>query len=345
MSEFALDTEALAAYLHTTIDGFRGPVTAHKFGNGQSNPTYRLDAASGTYVLRRKPPGQLLKSAHAVDREYRVMSALYDTGFPVARTYHLCEEDSVIGSMFYIMEFVDGRVLWDPALPDIGEQSRQGYYDAMIDTMVKLHQLDFDAAGLADYGRPAGFLERQVSLWTRQYRGSQTQDLADMEYLVEALPALCPPDDGRVALVHGDFRLDNMMFHPQDSTVLALVDWELSTLGHPFTDLAYQCMQLRMPHDGLMSGLGGVDRSQCVLPSEEDYVRAYCERMRIDSIAHWDFFVSLSFFRFAAILQGVAKRAMEGNASSKQGLKMGAYVAPLARMGREQIERAQQTTM
>lgn len=339
MSEFQLDTEALADYLARTMDGFQGPVTATKFGNGQSNPTYRLDAASGVYVLRRKPPGQLLKSAHAVDREYRVITALRDSTVPVAQTYHLCADESVIGSMFYVMEYVDGRVLWDPALPNIGKAQRRDYFDAMIDTLVKLHKLDIDTVGLSDYGRPQGYVERQIKLWTRQYRGSQTETLADMEYLIEHLPLICPPEDGRVALVHGDFRLDNMMFHPELPTVLALVDWELSTLGHPFTDLAYQCMQLRMPNDGLMSGLGGIDRGAVGVPEEQEYIDAYCQRMGLSEIPHWNFFLGLSFFRFAAILQGVKKRALEGNASSENALKIGEYVAPLAQMGREQIEK------
>jgi len=338
MTEFQLDTDALAGYLPQVIDGFQGPVTATKFGNGQSNPTYRLDTPNGLYVLRRKPPGQLLKSAHAVEREYRVISALRDTTVPVAKTYHLCEDEGVIGSVFYIMEYVEGRVLWDPALPEITKPQRKAYYDAMIDTLVKLHRLDIDKLGLSDYGRPQGYIQRQITLWTRQYRDSQTEALSDMEYLIETLPAVQAPDDGRVSLVHGDFRLDNMMFHPESTAVVALVDWELSTLGHPFTDLAYQCMQLRMPNEGLMSGLGGIDRASVGVPEEQAYIDAYCQRMGLAEIPHWKFYLGLSFFRFAAILQGVKKRALEGNASSEHALKMGEFVVPLARMGREQIE-------
>lgn len=338
MTEFQLDTDALTDYLAQVIDEFKGPVIATKFGNGQSNPTYKLEAKGGVYVLRRKPSGQLLKSAHAVDREYRVITALRDSPVPVARTYHLCEDVAIIGSMFYIMEYVDGRVLWNPALPEIDKSQRRAYYDAMTDTLVRLHSLDIDKHGLSDYGRPQGYIERQINLWTRQYRGSETETLNDMEYLIENLPTICPPEEGRISLVHGDYRLDNMMFHPELPSVSALVDWELSTLGHPFTDLAYQCMQLRMPNDGLMSGLGGIDRDEAGLPEEHEYVEAYCQRMQLDEIPHWDFYLGLSFFRFAAILQGVKRRALEGNASSEHALAMGEFVAPLAKMGREQIE-------
>lgn len=336
---FEINTAALADYLQTVMPGFAGPLSATKFGDGQSNPTYRLDAASGVYVLRRKPPGKLLKSAHAVDREYRVIRALHGSEVPVAAGYHLCEDESVIGSMFYIMQFIDGRVLWDPALPEIARQDRDAYFQAMIDTLAKVHSVDIDAVGLADYGRPSGYLQRQISLWTRQYHDSQTDSVPDMHYLMNALCDLCPADDEQVSLVHGDFRLDNMIFHPERAEVLALVDWELSTLGHPFTDLANQCMQWRMPNQGVMAGLGGVDRSASGLPDEQQYVAAYCQKTGIDDIGQWDFFMALSFFRFAAILQGVKKRALDGNASSAKGLKMGELVAPLARMGREQIER------
>ena len=337
MSDLPLDTSAVSTYLEKNMHGFAGPVTAVKFANGQSNPTYRLETPAQTYVLRRQPPGKLLKSAHAVDREFRVISALHGSGVPVAKAYHMCEDTSVIGSMFYLMELVDGRVLWNPALPEIDSADRSAFFAAMADTLVKLHQLDIDKAGLADYGRPEGFLQRQVSLWTRQYRGSQTEDVKDMEFLIQQLPQLCPEDDGRVALVHGDFRLDNMIFDKQQVRVLALVDWELSTLGHPFTDLAYQCMQLRMPNDGLMAGLGGIDRMSQGIPEEQQYIDAYCQQMGLQRIPHWPFFLALSFFRFAAILQGVKKRALDGNASSKQALAMGEFVEPLARMGREQL--------
>ncbi|GAB3098402.1 phosphotransferase family protein [Aestuariicella hydrocarbonica] len=335
---FAFDTDKLALYLEQHVVGFKGPITAEKFSGGQSNPTFLLHAASGKYVLRRKPPGELLKSAHAVDREYRVIAALAGTGVPVAKAYHLCEDDSVIGSMFYLMEYIDGRVMWDPSLPEETPQNRAAIYTEMNRVLAALHSVDIEAVGLSDYGKPGNYFERQIGRWSTQYRASETQTIAEMETLMEWLPANMPADDGRIALAHGDFRLDNMMFHREKPQVLALVDWELSTLGHPFADLAYQCMQLRMESSGVMSGLGGVDRAALGIPSEEQYVAQYCERMGLDGIEHWNFYLVFSFFRFAAILQGVKKRAQGGNASSEKAVQMGALVSPLARQAVRLIE-------
>jgi aminoglycoside phosphotransferase (APT) family kinase protein len=333
-STFDFDAVVLADYLEQQVDGFRGPLTAEKFPGGQSNPTFLIRASSGKYVLRRKPPGELLKSAHAVDREFRVMSALADSEVPVAKAYHLCEDDSVIGGMFYLMEYIDGRVMWDPALPELQPEQRGPIYSEMSRVLAALHSVDIEAAGLGDYGRPGNYFERQIGRWGKQYRAAETETIPAMEKLLEWLPENTPEDDGRVVLAHGDFRLDNMMFDHREPKVLALVDWELSTLGHPFADLAYQCMQLRMRHDGaVMPGLGGLDREQLGIPSEAEYVAQYCERMGLEGIANWNFYVAFSCFRLAAILQGVKKRALEGNASSEKGLQMGALVKPLSEMG------------
>ena len=334
-TSFELNDELLSTYLETHVDGFKGPISTSKFSKGQSNPTYRIDATSGQYVLRRKPPGVLLKSAHAVDREYKVITALRDTNVPVGKTYHLCLDDSVIGSAFYIMEYMEGRILWDPAMPELSNSMRQAHYDSMNRVLANLHSLDIDEVGLSEFGRPIGYLQRQIATWSRQYRASETEHLKDMEWLLSNLADMHPKEGEKTALVHGDFRLDNMMFYPDDSSVLALLDWELSTLGHPYADLAYQCMQLRMPHEGLMQGLGGIDRSELGIPSEQQYVESYCKHMGVSEIPNWDFYLAFSFFRFAAILQGVKKRAIEGNASSDEGLKMGEYVAPLVSMAVE----------
>ncbi|EAW30865.1 hypothetical protein GP2143_03039 [marine gamma proteobacterium HTCC2143] len=326
----SLDTQKLAAYLEQQVPGFKGPLTAEKFPGGQSNPTYAVSAESGRYVLRRKPPGLLLKSAHAVDREFKVIAALADTGVPVAKVYHLCEDESVIGSMFFLMEFVDGVVHWDATLPDLDNEQRRVMYDEMNRALAAMHSVDIDAVGLADFGKPGNYFERQIGRWSKQYRAAETGTIEAMEQLLTWLPDNLPADDGKVSLVHGDYRLDNMMFHATEPRILAVVDWELSTLGHPYADLAYQCMQWRLPPGGSLSGLQGEDRAALGIPSEEEYVARYCERMGIDTIENWTFYLAFSFFRLAAILQGVKKRALDGNASNDQALEMGALVEPLA---------------
>ncbi len=331
-TNFDFDVARLAAYLEDKVAGFKGPLTAEKFAGGQSNPTFKITAASGEYVLRRKPPGELLKSAHAVDREYRVLSALANTEVPVVEVYHLCEDDSVIGSMFYLMEFKQGTVFWDPALPEMSNAERRVIFDRMNKVLVDLHSVDVDKVGLADYGRPSNYFARQTDRWSKQYRASELETIGDMDRLMEWLPQNMPADDGKLVLVHGDFRLDNIMFHPSEPRPLALLDWELSTLGHPYADLAYQCMQLRLDNDSVLAGLGGIDRQALGIPSEEDYVGLYCQRMGLENIPNWNFYVVFSMFRFAAILQGVAKRAQEGNASSDKASRMGLLVKPLAKM-------------
>lgn len=336
-SQFDFDVDKLARYLEANVIGFKGPLKAEKFAGGQSNPTFKISAGSGEYVLRRKPPGELLKSAHAVDREYRVLSALADTDVPVAQVYHLCEDDAIIGSMFYLMEYMQGRVLWDPALPNMSTVQRGEIFDQMNQVLVSLHSVDIEAAGLQDYGRPGNYFARQISRWTKQYQASEVETIADMDRLIDWLPENTPEDDGKLVLAHGDFRLDNMMFHATESQPIALLDWELSTLGHPYADLAYQCMQLRLDNDSVLAGLGGVDRRALGIPSEQDYVALYCQRMGIESIPNWNFYMIFSMFRFAAILEGVGQRALGGNASSDKAAQMRELVKPLAKMAVEMI--------
>lgn len=317
----ALDAAALGPYLEANVPGFRDLRAVDKFKSGQSNPTYLLTAASGRYVLRAKPPGELLKSAHQVDREYRVMRALAGTDVPVPRVLHLSGEgeESPIGRMFYVMTFVEGRILWDPALPEIATDAERGaIYDAMNATLAALHAVDVEKVGLSDFGRPGSYFERQLARWTGQYRASETKPVADMDRLIEWLEKNLPADDGVVSLVHGDYRLDNMIFAPDRPDVVAVLDWELSTLGHPYADLAYQCMQWRLPHDSGFRGLGGVDRASMGIPTERDYVDAYCRRRGIAGIGNWTFYLAFSFFRLAAICQGVYKRALDGNASNPE---------------------------
>jgi aminoglycoside phosphotransferase (APT) family kinase protein len=329
--------EGLASYLEARMPGFRGPLVASKFSQGQSNPTFLIEAASGQYVLRRKPPGKLLKSAHAVDREYRVMTALASTGVPVPGTYLLCKDESVIGSMFFLMEYIDGRVMWNPALPELDRDERSGIFDEMNRVLAAVHSVDFESVGLADFGKPGNYFERQVGRWTAQYRASETEAIPEIDFSIDWLQQNTPADDGRISLVHGDFRLDNMIFARKTPRVLALVDWELSTLGHPFADLAYQCMQWRVDSGGIIPGLGNVDREALGIPTEKAYVEQYCQRVGIAGIPNWNFYLVFSFFRLAAILQGVRKRAIDGNASNERAMQLGDLVCPLARMAAELI--------
>ncbi|QQX89342.1 MULTISPECIES: phosphotransferase family protein [Cupriavidus] len=325
-----LDVASLAGYLENHLPGFEGPLDAEKFAGGQSNPTFLLQSRSGRYVLRRQPLGELLKSAHAVDREFRILTALSGTAVPVARPYHLCVDRDVIGSMFYVMSFEDGRIFWNPALPELPRPDRADCYDAVLQTMAALHDIDVEAAGLADYGRPGSYFERQIGVWTKQYRAAETERLDAMETLIGWLPRACPEDAGPSTLVHGDFRIDNVMFERDSYRVKAVLDWELSTLGNPLADLAYFCMCLRLPSDGLVPGLAGQDRAALGVPQEAEIVARYCELRGIEPIRDWHFYLAFSFFRLAAIAQGVKARALKGNASSTAALRVGDMTRALA---------------
>ena len=340
MSNYDIELGKLAEYLESNVPGFIGPINLDKFAGGQSNPTFKVTAESGVYVLRRQPPGKLLKSAHAVDREFKVLHALEDSQVPVAKVFHLCEDVEVIGSMFYLMEYIEGNVHWNAALEEAQDnQQRTQMYDLMNKTLVALHSVDVDAVGLTDYGRKEGYYQRQFSTWTKQYRASEIDKLDAMEQLMTWLEADLPAEDGSYSLVHGDFRLDNMMFSQDNSEIIAVLDWELSTVGHPYADLAYQCMQMRMGQgSGVMDGLAGIDRASLGIPTEEEYVALYCQRMGIDKIDNWTFYLAFSFFRLAAIAQGVAKRAQQGNASSAKAKQTGAFVVPLAQLALQIIK-------
>lgn len=333
----ALDVEQLAHYLQQHVPGFRGPVQATKFAGGQSNPTFLLDTPGGRYVLRRQPPGQLLKSAHAVDREFRVLSALAETPVPIARAWHLCEDREVIGSLFYLMSYEEGRIFWDPALPEVDRDARRSYYASIVATLAALHDVDIDAVGLGDYGRPGNYFQRQIELWTKQYRAAETEQIVPMEALIDWLPAHCPADTQRPALVHGDFRIDNLIFANDTPRVRAILDWELSTLGNPLADLAYFCMCLRLPSKGHITGLRGQDRAALGIPEEDEMVDQYCKLRGLPAISNWNFYLAFSFFRLASIAQGVKARALQGNASNANAHEVGGMVEPLARLAGELI--------
>ena len=322
----AVDEAALGVWLEANVDGFRRPFSLEKFAWGQSNPTYRITAASGAYVLRRKPFGQLLPSAHAVDREYRLISALHPLGFPVARPYALCTDPEVIGAMFYVMELVDGRAYTDGALPDFDPPLRGRLYEQLVDTLADLHNIDPAAAGLGDFGKPGNYFERQVARWTRQYRDSQTDDLPEMERLIDYLPKSLP-DQSRVSIVHGDYRIDNVLF--AKGKLAAVLDWELATLGDPLADFSYLAMQWVMPADGT-AGLAGLDLPPLGIPSLDEIAERYSNRSGVAVAGQLDWYFAYNLFRLAGIVQGIKKRVIDGTASSAKAAEMAARVPALA---------------
>jgi aminoglycoside phosphotransferase (APT) family kinase protein len=333
------DVAALERYMREHVEGFRGPLSVEQFRGGQSNPTFLLASPSGRYVMRRKPPGKLLPSAHAVDREYRVTSALAKTGFPVARTYALCSDESVIGTMFYVMEHVEGRVLWDPTLPGMEARDRGAIYDEMNRVIARLHGVDFAALGLSDYGKPGNYFQRQIDRWSRQYKASETGKIEAMDRLIEWLPHNIPAGDA-TSIVHGDFRIDNMIFHPAEPRVLAVLDWELSTLGHPMADFSYHMMAWRLSATEFR-GLRGCDLAKLGIPGEEEYLAMYLDRTHAarPGAKDWNFCMAYNMFRAAAIFQGVMARAVAGNAASAQAVETGKRARPMAELGWQQVER------
>jgi aminoglycoside phosphotransferase (APT) family kinase protein len=334
-----LDETSLMRWMERHVEGFRGPLSMSKFKGGQSNPTYRLEAASGAYVLRRKPAGSVLVGAHAVDREARVQSALAHVGFPVARIFGFCDDAGVIGGPFYVMELVEGRIFWDATFPTVNRNERPAYFAAMNRTLATLHRVDPASVGLADYGKPGNYFARQISRWSRQYLDDpQAGRDANMDVLVAALPHRIPKDE-ESAIVHGDFRCDNLIFHPTEPRILAVLDWELSTLGHPLADFAYHAMMYRMPPH-IVAGLAGADLLALNIPSEADYVAAYCDATGRGGLADWRFYVAFNFFRLAAIFHGIAGRAKRGSASSVNAKERAKSFPQLAELGVRAMEEA-----
>jgi aminoglycoside phosphotransferase (APT) family kinase protein len=343
----AFDVAALQSYLAAHLAGFEGPLSVEQFKGGQSNPTYKLITPNAAYVMRAKPgpAAKLLPSAHAVEREFTVMRALAASDVPVARMHLLCEDESVIGRAFYIMQFVAGRVLWDPALPGMAAEQRGAIYDEMNRVIAALHRVDVNAVGLAAYGKPGNYFERQIGRWSKQYQASITQPIDAMDRLIEWLPAHMPAsarDESQVSIVHGDYRLDNLIFDAQQPRILAVLDWELSTLGHPLADFSYHCMAWHIP-PGVFRGIGGLDLAALGIPDERRYVQRYCERTgRGDAdtvMRDWNFYLAYNMFRIAAITQGIAKRVEEGTAASAQAKQAGAAARPIAQMAWQYAQR------
>ena len=340
--QHAFDVAALQRYLRSAMPDFPdAALTVEQFKGGQSNPTYKLVTPQAAYVMRCKPgpAAKLLPSAHAIEREFRVQRALAGTDVPVSKMHVLCEDESVIGRAFYIMQFVAGRVLWDQSMPDFSREQRGAHYDEMNRVIAALHRLDVAQLGLGDFGKPGNYFERQIARWTRQYQASITGPNDAMDRLIEWLPGHIPPlarDEAMVSVVHGDFRLDNMVFHPTEPRVLAVLDWELSTIGHPLADFSYHCMAWYIP-PGSFRGIGGLDHAALGIPLVDDYVRRYCERSGIGTPAQlkadWNFFLAYNLFRLAAIVQGIAKRIEAGTAASEQARQSAAAARPLADLG------------
>ena len=335
-----IDTVALTAWLSAHLPGFEGPLSLETFKGGQSNPTYQIITPKRNYVLRTKPGpvAKLLPSAHAIEREFKVMHGLYGTAVPVPQMHVLCEDESLIGCAFYVMEFLQGRVLWDQTLPGMANAERSAIYDEVNRVIAALHTVKFAARGLESYGRPGNYFERQIGRWRKQYIASVTQPIDEMDKLMAWLPANMPAsamDESKVSIVHGDYRLDNLMFHPTEPRVLAVLDWELSTLGHPLADFSYQCMGWHIP-PGTFRGIGGVDIASLGIPSESEYIHRYCDRTGLstpaDLKADWNFYLAYNMFRMAAILQGIAKRVEAGTASSEQARVNGAGARPMAEL-------------
>lgn len=336
------DVAGLEAWLEKNLEGYAGPLQVAQFKGGQSNPTYLLTAPGRKYVMRTKPGpvAKLLPSAHAIEREFRVMSALGGTDVPVPATRALCEDESVIGRAFYIMDCVEGRVLWDQSLPDMTPAQRAAIYDEMNRVISALHSVDYAAVGLGDYGKPGNYFERQIARWSKQYKASETDAIAEMDALIEWLPGNIPADDGSTSIVHGDFRLDNMIFHPDEPRVLAVLDWELSTIGHPLADFSYHLMAWHTPV-GKFRGIGGLDLPALGIPTADEYVATYCRRTGRQGIEHLNFYLAYNMFRMAGILQGIAKRLVDGTAASEQAIASARSARPMAELAWEYAQKAQ----
>lgn len=326
------DETALAAWMEANVEGYRGPLTVEQFKGGQSNPTYKLVTPGRAYALRRKPPGKLLKGAHAVEREAKVLSGLAKSNFPVARVFGLCTDDAVIGTWFFVMECVEGRIFWDATFPDVSRTERRKYFDAMNATIASLHSVDYESVGLGDYGRSGNYFERQIALWMKQYHDDPDAGRDEnMDRLADWLPAHIPADT-QTTLVHGDFRCDNMIFHPTEPRILAVLDWELSTLGHPLADFAYHAMMYRMP-PSIVAGLKGADLDDLGIPTEAEYIASYCERTGRDGIPGYEFYVAFNFFRLAAIFHGIKGRVIRGTAASAHARERAKSFTELSRLG------------